>query len=279
MEHRPIGKMTDKEKKVIEALRLHVCKTSGEPIHHESYPEEISVSKGERPCDATWQEPRRAYAIEHTTIDSYVGQRHDDDRFRKLMGKLEKEWSDHPDDWLEIAIDVTAIPNGVNWGDLSNKIKAWLIQNVPSLPCDEQSTVKIPDVPFDLYFYRERLPGQGRVVVARLKPVDLSEQRVAVIREALDKKTGVLQQYKNRGYSSVLLIESSDFVLSSRVTIFKALCKAYRSEADGPVFDQIYIATTGTNPWCIVPFKVGSEIMNKPKPYWPTAPGYPLGIL
>jgi hypothetical protein len=271
--------MTDKEKKVIEVLRLHVCKTSGEPIHHESYPEEISVSKGERPCDAMWHGPSGAYAIEHTTIDSFTGQRHDDDRFRKLMGILEKEWSDHPDDWMEIAIEVAAIPNGVNWADLSNKIKAWLIQNVPSLPCDDQSTVKIPGVPFELNIYREKLPGQGRVVVGRLKPVDLPEQRVVVIREALDKKIGVLQQYKNRGYSSVLLTESSDFVLSSRDTIFKALREAYRSETDGPVFDQIYIATTGTNPWCIVPFKVGPGIINKPKPYWPTAPGYSLGIL
>jgi hypothetical protein len=271
--------MTDKEKKVIEVLRLHICKTSEEPIRHESYPEEIRISKGERPCDATWQGPREAYAIEHTTIDSFVGQRHDDDRFRKLMGSLEKEWSDHPDDWLEIAIDVTAIPNGVNWGDLSNQVEAWLIQKVPSLPCDCRSTVKIPGVPFDLYIYRERLPGQGRVVVARLKPIDLSEQRVSVIREALDKKIGVLQQYKNRGYAAVLLIESSDFALSSRDTIFKDLRDAYQPETDSPVFDQIYIATTGTNPWCIVPFKVGLEIMKKPKPYWPIAPGYPLGIL
>jgi hypothetical protein len=195
------------------------------------------------------------------------------------MGTLEKEWSDHPDDRLEIAIDVAAIPNGVNWGDLSNHIKAWLIQNVPSLQFDCQSTVKIPGVPFDLHIFRERLPGQGRVVAARLMPVDLSEQRVAVIREALDKKIGVLQQYKNRGYSTVLLIESSDFVLSSRGIIFKDLRYAYQPETDGSVFDQIYIATTGTNPWCIVPFKVEAEIMNKPKPYWPTAPGYPLGIL
>jgi hypothetical protein len=185
--------MTTKEKKVIEVLRLHVCKTSGEAIDHNSYPEEIHVSKGARPCDVTWQGPHRTYTIEHTTIDSFVGQRHDDDRFRKLMGTLEKEWSDHPDDWLEIAIDVAAIPNGVSWGELYNRIKVWLIQNVPSLPCDCQSTFKIPGVPFDFYIFRERLPGQGRVVAARLKPADLSEQRVAVIREALNKKIGVLQ--------------------------------------------------------------------------------------
>jgi hypothetical protein len=217
MEDRSISVTTDKEKKIIEVLRLHMCKTSEEPIHHASYPEEIRFSKGERPCDATWQEPREAYAVEHTTVDSFMGQRHDDDRFCKLMGKLEKEWSVHPDDWLEIAIDVRAIPNGVNGSDLSNQIKTRLNQNVPSLPCDHQSTVKIPGVPFDLCIYREKLPGQGRVVVARMKPVDLSKQRVAVIREALDKKIGVLQQYKNRGYATVLLIESSDFAPYSRI--------------------------------------------------------------
>lgn len=114
------------------------------------------------------------------------------------------------------------------------------------------------------------------MVVARLKPRDLSEQRVAVIREALDKKAGVLQQYKNRGYSSILLIESSDFSLSSRDTIFKDLRQAYQPETDDSVFDHIYIATTGTHPWCIVPFKVGPKITKEPQPYWPMAPGYPL---
>jgi hypothetical protein len=61
--------------------------------------------------------------------------------------------------------------------------------------------------------------------------------------------------------------------------MFKNLRDAYQPETDGSVFDQIYIATTGTNPWCIVPFKVGPEIMNKSKPYWPTSPGYPSEIL
>jgi hypothetical protein len=230
---------TNKEKKVIEVLRLHVCKTFGEPIQHESYPEEIRVYQGERPCDATWRGPREGYAVEHTTIDSFVGQRHDDARFHKLMGTLEKKWSNHPDDWLEIAIDVTAIPTGVDWGSLSNQIQAWLIQNVPSLPCECQSIVKIPNVPIDLHICREKLPGQGRVIVARLKPGNLSEQRIAVIRNALDKKTEVLRQYKNRGDETVLLIESSDCVLSNREIIFKDLRNAYRPEPDSPVLDQI----------------------------------------
>ena len=63
--------MTDKEKKVIEVLRLHMCKNTGEPIQHDSYPEELTIPQGERPCDATWRGPHVTYAIEHTTIDSF----------------------------------------------------------------------------------------------------------------------------------------------------------------------------------------------------------------
>jgi hypothetical protein len=266
-----------KEKTVIEVLRRHVCQISAEDVRHESYPEEIGVPNSERPCDATWQGRHERYAVEHTSIDSFHGQRHDDDRFRKLMGKLEKEWSDHPDDWLEIVIDVAAIPNRVNWSDLVHQIKGWLIQNVPSLPCDCLSPVRIPGVPFEISISRQRLPRQGRVCVLRRSSADLSEQRAAIIRGALDKKIGVLRQYKKKGHSTVLLIESSDFVLSSRDTIFKALREAYRTKTDSTVFDQIYIAMTGTSPWCIVPFKVGKEIKKEPRPYWPTAPGYPFG--
>jgi hypothetical protein len=190
---------------------------------------------------------------------------------------LEKEWSDHPDDWLDIVIDVAAIPNGANWSELSNKVKGWLVQNVPSLPCNCQSLVRIPGVPFDFSIYRKRLAGQGRIIVARNRPHHISEQIVTVIQRALDKKIGVLQQYKNRGHVTILLIESSDFVLLSRDTIFEALLEAYRPKIDSTVFDQIYIATTGTSTWCIVPFKVGKEIQREPKPYWPTDPNYPLG--
>lgn len=269
--------MTDREKKVIEVLRLHMCKSTGEPIQHDSYPEELTIPQGERPCDATWRGPRLTYAIEHTTIDSFSGQRHDDDRFRRLMGRLEKEWSDHPDDWLEIVIDVAAIPSGVNWTTLSSRIRSWLKANVPTLPCNSENLVEIPGIPFKLSILRERLPGHGRVLVARHRPTDISTQRIAVIRESLDKKVGVLQQYKNRGYSTVLLLESSDYVLSSRDIMFEALGTAYRPEPDASIFDDIYIATTGTSPWCIVPFKVGPRILSEPEPSWPTAPGYPLG--
>lgn len=270
--------MTKNEKSVIEVLRKHICKCSANEMQHESYPEEIGSSIGVRLCDATWKGLGITYAVEHTTIDSFNGQRYDDDRFRKVMEKLEKEWSHHPDNWIEIAIEVAAIPTGVNWDNLSGQIQAWLIQNIPSLPYDCQSVVRIPGVPFQLCISREKVPGQGRMVVARLKPRDLPEQRIAVIRKALDKKVGVLKQYKNKGYSSILLIESSDFALSSRDTIFKDLRQAYQPETDDSVFDHIYIATTGTNPWCIAPFKVGREIMKKPNPSWPTAPYYPLGI-
>lgn len=268
--------MTKKEKDVIEVLRKHISKVSAIDVRHESYPEELGPSTSGRLCDATWKGPHASYALEHTTIDSFIRQRSDDDRFRKVMGKLEKEWSDHPDDWIEFAIEVATIPTGINWDDLSNRIKAWLSQNVSSLPCDHERAIRISGVPFQLFIYREKLPKQGRLVVARLTPANLSEQRVAVIREALDKKIGVLQQYKSQGYSSILLIESSDSTLSSRHTIFKSLRNAYQPETHGPVFDQIYIATTGTCPWCIVPFKVDSEIAKGPQPYWPMALGYPL---
>ena len=149
-----------KEKTVIEVLRRHLAQISAEDVQHESYPEEIGVPNSERPCDAIWQGRHERYAVEHTSIDSFHGQRHDDDRFRKLMGSLEKEWSGFPDDWLEISIDVATIPNGVGWRDLSGQIKAWLIDNISSLPFNCETPINIPGVPFDLWIYRERLPGE-----------------------------------------------------------------------------------------------------------------------
>ena len=91
------------------------------------------------------------------------------------MGRLEKEWSDHPDDWLEIVIDVASIPSGVNWISLSSRIRSWLKENVPTLPCDTENLVEIPGVLFKLTIFRTRLPGHGKVLVARHRPTDISE--------------------------------------------------------------------------------------------------------
>lgn len=269
--------MTKHEKEVIEVLRLHVSKNMAEDVQHESYPEEMPVSKWERPCDATWTSSLGRHAIEHTTIDSFLNQRADDDRFRRVMGNLENGWSAYPDNWIEVAIDVGVIETGVDWQDLSNQIKSWLLENVPSLPLDCQNRVKTPDIPFDLLIRRELLPGAGKLLVARYSPKNLSEQRVAVIRKALDKKAGAGQQYRQKGYLTVLVLEANDIALASRVTVFKAIREAYQSEAD-EIFDRIFIAMTAANPWCIVPFKLEKQIMAEPTPYWPTAPGYPLGV-
>src|SRR2546427_11362633 len=96
------------ERDIIEVLRLHLCASTAD-VQHDSYPEEIGVSNGKRPCDSIWRGPCGRYAIEHTTIDRFPEQRKDSDRFRKVMGALEKSWSHHPNYWLEVAIKVGAI--------------------------------------------------------------------------------------------------------------------------------------------------------------------------
>jgi hypothetical protein len=136
----------------------------------------------------------------------------------------------------------------------------------------------IPGVPFDLWIWRESLPQAGKVSVMRRSPSDLAKQRVNVIRRALDGNSVKLLHYKSKGYVTVLLLESNDIALASRDNVLEAANKAYRSEADEAVYDQIFIAMTATKPWCIVPYKIGDQLWEAAEPYWPTAPGYPLGL-
>jgi hypothetical protein len=81
--------MNTHEKKIIELLRRYICTSTHEDARHDSHPEETGVPNGERPCDAIWHNFQRTYAVEHTTIDRFIRQRVDDDRFRKVMVPLE----------------------------------------------------------------------------------------------------------------------------------------------------------------------------------------------
>lgn len=270
--------MTGHEKDVLEVVRQHLSITMSKDVQVFSYPEEASVPipQGEKPCDVIWGSDPTIFSVEHTTLDSFPNQRADDDRFRKVMERLARRWSAHPDETLEIAIDVGSIPSGINWSVLSEEISDWLVNHICDFPLDQPTQVSIPGIPFDLHICRERTPGVGRVFVMRHAPDALASQRALVVRTALDSNKEKMQQYKYTGYRTILVLESQDFVLHSRVTLFEALRSTYQEETHGTVYDEIYLITTGTNPWCVFPFKIGSELKSKAKPYWPTAPGYPL---
>jgi len=203
-----------------------------------------------------------------------MGQRSDDHRFRKVLGAVEERLGTIPD-WIEITIDVGAIPTGYDWDKLSVEIGECLLSHREELPYDRGELVEIPGVPFMVGIRREHASGEGRIVVMRRVPVDIEERRCEVMSRALESKRGVLEHYKYEGYATVLLMEDYDIALTNRYLICDTFQKVSPLELCADAIDEVYLIETATSPWAISPLKIGSQIFEEPSPEWPDAPGYP----
>ena len=259
----------------IELLRKSLSTRTGGEVLLVAIPDEDETDQQYRPCDAILEGEETRFAVELTTIDSYVGQRSDDVRFRRVMGAMEERIGTIPD-WTEVMIDVGAIPTGYDWGELSLRIQECLLPRLQELPYETLVHLDIPGIPFSVCVRRERLGGQGGIVVMRRAPFNLEQQRAAVIKNALEDKQSVLGHYKREGFTTVLLLERYDIALANRHVICDTFKKVSPLELCAGAIDDVYLIETPTRPWAISPMKIGPQICDAPSPEWPDAPGYPF---
>lgn len=275
----PLADRSRSPKKKVELLRIELlrkllCKRTGGEVCLVGFPDEDKADERQGGCDAILEGKHDRFAVEVTRIDSFLGQRSDDARFQKVMGDLEQRVGTIKD-WVEITIDVGAIPTGHDWGKLSLGIEEWLLGHLQDLPYDRAVPVDILGIPFVVRIRREHGRGQGRLVVARHAPVEIEEQRSAVIKRALEEKRSILSYYKSKGFSTLLLLESHDVALANRGLICDAFKKVSPLELCANAIDDVYLIETDTSPWAISPLKIGPQIFDEPSPEWPDAPGYP----
>lgn len=259
----------------IELLRKSLSSRTGGDVNLVSIPDEEETDQQHRPCDAILEGGGTRFAVELTTIDSYVGQRSDDARFRTVMGAMEKRIGTIPD-WTEVIIDVGAIPTGYDWGELSLRIQEWLLPRLQELPYETLVHLDIPDIPFSICVRRERLEGPAAIVVMRRAPFNLEKQRAAVIKSALEDKRSVMGRYKQNGFTTILLLERYDLALANRHSICDTFKEVSPLELCADAIDDVYLIETPTRPWAISPLKIGLQIFVAPSPEWPDAPGYPF---
>lgn len=190
---------------------------------------------------------RRPLAIEHTSVESFTGQKLDSARFVKVLGALEQELEGIFDFGLDLTIRIAAISTGVDWKLIEESTKAWVLRNSPSLPFGA-SRHRLPGVPFELAIAKHRdIPGS--VFIGRFAPPqDETQTHLAVaIAKALQHKYAELSTYRTRGADSVLILESDDIALTSPPTLYAAYFVANQF-APSDALDQIWFARTYEGP-------------------------------
>ena len=257
---------------VIALLRMYLEQREGQNIIRTSSPDrEVRTTKA---CDAILEGGGISYAVEHTSLDSYLRQRLDTARFRRVLASLEQRLREKLPDHVEVDVPVHAIPAGIDWQVLSRLIESWIVTNLDRLPYDQRVEVQIPGVPFALGVRRERAAGPGSLFGMRVAPADLRDQRSQVLAERIHAKSEVLSHYKVQDYRAVLIIETDDIALSDRSTICEDFQKAVKIQEPSAI-DDVFLIETDTKPWCVTPLKVGKVLMVTANPSWPSAPGYP----
>lgn len=182
-------------------------------------------------------------AIEHTSIDTLPDQRRDNDWFARVVDGLEEELSPHMTFRLRIALEWKAVARGQNWSGIRQALKNWTLTYAERVPDGLSVRDGIAGVPFPIHLWKQsdRPPG---LFFGRLKPDDetLSER----IREQLNKKARKLASYHSRGKTTVLLVESPDWVLMNESKMLKGIREAFPAGLP-PGVDQIWYADSFPN--------------------------------
>lgn len=165
---------------------MHLNQQQGTDFVCSYSPEE---SPGEPPIEAVATNTRgERLAIEHTLLESFIGERADNRRFLTAFGVLEQDPELLvPGYDITMTCNVGAVPNGPKWTEIAAKLKSWCVENFPRLP-NNLSVHAVSGLGFPLEVTVEKTwlgDGAAYVFVSRWMPDARFED---VIRKALSAK-------------------------------------------------------------------------------------------
>jgi hypothetical protein len=112
-------------------------------------------------------------AIERTLIEPFEGQRADDPRFLAALGRLHQAVDlKVPGVLIDVLVPVGAIPTGVDWRRVGERVYAWFNSVRFQFPVGA-SEHRVPDLDFNLDVHVETLDISGMpgvVAVGRVRP-------------------------------------------------------------------------------------------------------------
>ena len=221
---------------VIDCVRLHLSQRDGLQLTKTGAPDREQRNRKE--CDALLETPEVRYAIEHTSLDSYEGQREDTARFDAVVRHVDGKFTGRLLYDLHIALPAQGIPKGCDWPSIGAQIERFVASGEGgALPLNEMRAVQLDGVPFPLLVRREAF-APGRVFLMRSAPPDVREQRIRVMHELIEKKAAKMGRYREDGWRTMLVIESDDFAPINRFDMPGEFREASTASAHG-AFDDV----------------------------------------
>lgn len=178
-------------------------------------------------CDALALGGEQRLAIEHTTLDAFVGEREDYDRFRQVVEALQdgqeiRRAACEHGLFVTLWVDVGTVRKGQSWPKHQAILRDWVLANLCRFAPMRQR-YEVAGLPYPVSVSATPAQRRAGVFVGRNTPGDSLVDAVA---KCLKKKDPKLVSYHRCGDRTVLLVETSNIALMSENRFRDALSLA-----------------------------------------------------
>jgi hypothetical protein len=193
-----------------------------------------------------WTSPTRAYAVEHTRIETFAGQIEHNARVRRFLSPV------------RVALH-GLVPGTFELGVFAAELKAarvvlpahvemcrLVLDAARTMAVRESRTLRSDTVPFALHLHRRHAAG-SQVFLGSHIVGDREELRYQRVRRAFEDKGPKLRAWTTAGMTSLLVLEADDIQHSNCGVVWQAV-KRVLAESDGAP-DLIVLVETDGGPW------------------------------
>jgi hypothetical protein len=242
-----------REDRALEAFAVALEISDGQPGVITARPDRDGAAGG---ADAIIRRLGRDWAVEHTTIDSFPGQREDNDRLRRVFGPAREAIAEaYPALRITLGVPLGAVPTKTSWARITSTYSELVIaalQDHGDTPGNR--LVTLPGM-FDSHIFFRRSRSPGCFLSREIDSSDL-DGRVGVIVSAIESKHLQLAPYRAAGMPTALLLDNDDVGLMSPDALAEAFTRA-SSIASFEDLDDVYLVDAVELPPWIYPLKLG----------------------
>ncbi len=225
-------KLTDKE--LISLFVEYLVKRGRTEIKINSWPDEENRRSSDIDAIAGH------FAIEHSSFDTLPNQRRDSAWFKQVVEPLENKFSASLPFRLVLTFPYEAIRSGQDWSRIRDALRVWILDQSQTLTIGSHNIQGVPGIPFEFRAVKKK-SDRNVLLFARFVPDDKTFSNR--LRKKLAQRIDKLSRYKNKGMSTILLVESDDIALMNDGIMWDGLKAAYPDGMPEGV-DEIWFADT-----------------------------------
>jgi hypothetical protein len=213
---------------------------------------------GKRCCDALILRGSEQMALDHRVIESFKDHYKDNVLLKSIVSPLQESLLGlYPSHRIRIHIRVRGLPKA-NRDKMREDLKKGCIKALEATPDDSRIHKHyVADVPCDIWVSRtiSKRPG---CFVGRILPRDQDAELNSGMLGALESKSQQFYRFKDKGFYTILLLDTDDFSSLNEYMVGDAFSLAIK-QCDIAPMDEVYLFYRYPDNFVILPLKIGEN--------------------